>query len=208
MADDVINFNAIRLTTELNKYHKHKSIPTAFFDGTFTIPDVLELLPALSKKYQRIALNLIDQYKVNLKSSKEELHKSLLNEYTAFLENQHTRNERWIYPAVLKKYRKNINPIRALVYECREIIYSFDHHNEHHGWIHSLVTNPEVYHKIIEDVIKDRAKVDKILNYYVPLYEAGDLDIPLEIRHLRTLRNDLLEYANFFTSLRKWDPEI
>jgi len=76
------------------------------------------------------------------------------------------------------------------------------------GWIHSLVTNPEVYHQIIEDVIKDRAKVDKILNYYVPLYEAGDLDIPLEIRHLRTLRNDLLEYANFFTSLRKWDPEI
>lgn len=207
MARDIINFDAIRLATELDKFKKFESIPNAFFNGTFTIPQVLDLLPKLSKKHQQVALDLIEQYKVDIKESEEGLYKSLINEYTSFLKNQHTRDERWEYPAVLKKYRKNINPVRALVYECREVLYTYNHHNEHHAWIQSLVTTPEFYHRIITDIVKDREKVDRILNYYIPLYDAGDFDHPIEIRHLRTLRTDLLEYANLFTRLRTWEGD-
>jgi hypothetical protein len=207
MSNNLVNFDAIRLTTELNKYQKHKTIPTAFFDGTFTILDIKNLMPMLSKRHQKIADRLIQQYNVDLKHSEEGLYKSFVNEYTAFLKNQHTRNSRWGYPAVLKRYRKNINPVRALVYECREVIHTYNHHNEHHAWIHSLVTDPEFYHSIITDIVKDRTKLDKILNYYLPLYNAGNFRLPFEIQHLRTLRNDLLEYANFFTELRNWQAD-
>ena len=48
MSKDIINFDAIRLTTELNKYQRHKEIPNSFLDGTFTILDVKEILPTLS----------------------------------------------------------------------------------------------------------------------------------------------------------------
>ena len=51
MSKDIINFDAIRLTTELNKYQRHKEIPNSFLDGTFTILDV-KILPTLSRKTQ------------------------------------------------------------------------------------------------------------------------------------------------------------
>ena len=124
MSKDIINFDAVRLTTELNKFQRHKAIPNSFFDGTFTIPQVLELYESLSKRHKRIADKLIKQYKVDLNASEEGLVKSLRSEYTAFLENQHTRNDKWWYPAVMNKYRYNINPVRAITYEVREMASS------------------------------------------------------------------------------------
>ena len=52
MSKDIINFDAVRLTTELNKFQRHKAIPNSFFDGTFTIPQVLELYDSLSKRHK------------------------------------------------------------------------------------------------------------------------------------------------------------
>jgi len=209
MSKDIINFDAIRLTTELNKYQRHKEIPNSFLDGTFTILDVKEILPTLSRKHKIIANKLIKQYDVDIKQSKDGLIKVFLNEYRAFLNNQHTRNERWVFPNVMKKYRYNINPVRALTYDVREMAYSFNPDNDHHIWLQQLVTDPNFYHRIIQDIIKDRKKVDKIINYYVPLFNTANVNFeePLEMKHLRTLRTDLLEYANLFTEFRKYYPE-
>ena len=207
MSKDIINFDAVRLTTELNKFQRHKAIPNSFFDGTFTIPQVLELYESLSKRHKRIADKLIKQYKVDLNASEEGLVKSLRSEYTAFLENQHTRNDKWWYPAVMNKYRYNINPVRAITYEVREMAYSYNSHNEHHHWLTELITEPNFYHRVIQDNIKDRNKVDKILNYYHPLIVEAGINEPIEMRHLRVLRTDLLEYANLFTTFRNWTPD-
>lgn len=206
MSKDIINFDAIRLTTELNKYQRHKEIPNSFLDGTFTILDVKEILPTLAKKHQIIANKLIKQYDVDIRNSKGGLLKTFLNEYRSFLNNQHTRNERWVFPSVMKKYRYNINPVRALTYDVREMAYSYNTENEHHIWLQELITEPNFYHRIIQDIIKDRKKVDKIINYYVPLFNTANLNFeePLEMKHLRTLRTDLLEYANLFTEMRKY----
>ena len=96
MSKDIINFDAIKLTTELNKYKRHKAIPNTFFDGTYTILDVRELYNDLSLKAQKIADELIEHYNVEVKQSEEGLYKSFLNEYKAFLRNQHTRHEKWM----------------------------------------------------------------------------------------------------------------
>ena len=106
----------------------------------------------------------------------------------------------------MKKYRYNINPVRALTYDVREMAYSYNTENEHHIWLQELITEPNFYHRIIQDIIKDRKKVDKIINYYVPLFNTANLNFeePLEMKHLRTLRTDLLEYANLFTEMRKY----
>ena len=53
----------------------------------------------------------------------------------------------------------------------------------------------------------DDGKIDKIINFYHPLFEAGKIPIPIEITHLKTLRSDLLDYANLFTKVKNWNPE-
>jgi hypothetical protein len=207
MSKDIINFDAIKLTTELNKYNRHKAIPNTFFDGTYTILDVRELYHSLSPKAQKIADTLIEQYNVDVKQSEEGLYKSFLNEYKAYLRNQHTRQEKWMYPPVMKKYRANINPVRAITYDVREMAYSYNNNDDHHVWLSQLITEPNFYHRVIQDIIKDREKVDKILNYYIPIYSVATFKMPMEIKHLQTLRQDLLEYAKLFTEFRNYDPD-
>ena len=62
---------------------------------------------------------------------------------------------------------------------------------------------------ILLNRLKKAKKVDKIINYYVPLFNTANVNFeePLEMKHLRTLRTDLLEYANLFTEFRKYYPE-
>ena len=207
MSKDVINFDVVRLTSELNKYHKHKAIPTSFMNGTWTIPHLLNIYDELDIRHQGIADALIEQYKVTLQSSSEGLYKSLVNEYKSFLSTQATRDPRCNFPPVMNKYRRNINPIRALTYEIREMAYSFNPKGDHHQWLASLITDPNNYHRIIQDIIKDRQRVDVIINFYHPAYVGAGLPMPLELRHLQTLRTDLLEYAKLFTEFRNYDPD-
>ena len=204
MSKDIINFDAIKLTTELNKYKRHKAIPASFFDGTFTILDVRELYDSLPSKHQKIADALIEQYNVDVKQSEDGLYKSFLNEYKAFLRNQHTRNEKG-FQTYDEKY-DNINPIEQYL-DVREMAYAYNSHDEHHIWLSELITEPNFYHRIIQDIVKDRQKVDKILNYYIPIYQVANFKVPMEIKHLQTLRQDLLEYAKLFTEFRHYNHD-
>ena len=85
MSKDIINFDAIRLTTELNKYQRHKEIPNSFLDGTFTILDVKEILPTLAKKHKIIANKLIKQYDVDIRKSKGGLLKTFFKRIQVIL---------------------------------------------------------------------------------------------------------------------------
>tara|TARA_B100002019_G_C21224416_1_gene576555 strand:- start:145 stop:768 length:624 start_codon:yes stop_codon:yes gene_type:complete len=206
MSRDVINIDSIRLTTELNKFRRNKVIPSSFLDGTFTILDLKDNYNDFSAKHKKLADKLIDVYNVELRQSADGLQKSLLNEYRGFVRNQYTRQEHWSYPAVMKNYRANINPVRAIYYEVKEMIKRYNDHDEHHGWLLDIVTSNEWHHRIMKDIIGDRKKVDKIINFYSPLYEAGNIPLPIEITHLKTLRSDLLDYANLFTKVKTWRP--
>jgi len=207
MSKDIINIDSIRLTTELNKFQKFKRIPNSFLDGTFTILHLKENYEEFSAKHKKIADKLIEVYNVELRQSEEGLQLSLMNEYRGFIRNQFTRQEHWAFPAVMKKYRANINPVRAMYYEVKDMIKYFNHHDEHHGWLLEIVHDKEWHHRVMKAILGDRKKVDKIINFYHPLFEAGGLATPLEIKHLKTLRSDLLDYANLFTKVKHWDPE-
>ena len=207
MSKDIINFDAIRLTTELNKYKLHKSIPNSFLDGTYTILDLKENYEQFSAKHKKLADRLIEQYNVELRQSEEGLYSSLLNEYRAFLRNQETRKAHWAFPAVMKNYRVNINPVRALYYETKTTMKTYNDYNDHHGWLKELVTDKEFFMRVTDAIVRDRKNVDKIINFYYPLFQDAKFPMPIELAHLKTLRKDLLDYANLFTNAKNWNLE-
>ena len=200
----VINFNAIRLTTELNKFQRHKTIPTSFLDGTFTINDLKKNYEDLSTKHKKLADKLILQYTTDISDNKDELHNSFVNDYEAFLNNQCTRNESWQFPAVMAKFRSNINPVRALIYDTKDAVKFFNHTDDHHMWLNDLITDKEINNRLLECIISDRTHIDKILNQYHPIFSSSGVQLPIEFLHLKQLRQDLLEYANFVTSIKNW----
>ena len=71
MSKDIINFDSIRLTTELNKFKLHKTIPNTFLDGTFSILDLKENYNDLSAKHKRLADRLMKKYDVEIRDSAE-----------------------------------------------------------------------------------------------------------------------------------------
>ena len=105
------------------------------------------------------------------------------------------------------RFRSNINPVRALIYDAREVVKSYSSENPRHIWLHAVLTENEFHNRLLDAIVTDRRRVDKILNVYSPMYTGADLQEPLQMIHLRRLRTDLLEYANTITKLKNWDPE-
>lgn len=204
---EIINFTAARLETALNKFQQNKRIPSIFLDGTYTIADIEREFHNLSKKHQRLAKKFIEQFKENIVASSETLSNNFLKEYQLFIQDQRTRDDGWSFPAVMSRFRHNINPVRALVYDAREIVRSYSSENPRHIWMHAILTENEFHNRLLDAIITDRKRVDRILNVYSPLYIGADLSAPLQMLHLRRLRTDLLEYANTIIELKNWDPE-
>ena len=205
--DEIINFTAARIATELTKYQNNKIIPDVFLDGTYTVADIQSVWENLSKKHQKIATKFIEQFKKNISANSEQLTENFLKEYSAFVQNQRTRDPGWEFPAVMARFRANINPVRALVYDAREIVKSYSSENPRHVWMHAVLTENEFHNRLLDAIISDRKRVDRILNVYSPLYIGADLQEPIQMIHLKRLRSDLLEYANTITKLKSWDPE-
>ena len=108
---------------------------------------------------------------------------------------------------MLIKYRPNINPVRALFYELREITRSYNIENEYHAWLLGLIQDQEYNNKIIDALSIDIKRLEKIVSrYYLPLTQYTD-KIPLELFHARQLIKDFRHYKNTFISLKSWDPE-
>ena len=111
---EIINFTAARIETELNKFQRNKRIPSVFLDGTYTVADVEDVFAELSKKHQRIATKFIEHFKENVAVNSTQLSENFLREYSAFIRDQRTRDDGWVFPAVMVRFRRNINPVRAL----------------------------------------------------------------------------------------------
>ena len=102
----------------------------------------------------------------------------------------------------LTAYRPDINPIRALYYETREVVRRFNPEDEKHIWLTGLVTDKIFNNDILDALEHDIKRLERILKrYYWPLLKHED-NVPLELFHVRQLIKDARHYYNFFFSLQ------
>jgi hypothetical protein len=205
--EEIIHFTAARIASELNKFQRNKTIPDTFINGTYTLSDIESAREHLSLKHQRIADKFIAHFTKLLSENEEDLTDNFIREYAAFIKDQRTRDPGWYFPAVMARFRSNINPVRALVYDAREIVMSYSSENPRHIWMNAVLTENEFHHRLLDAILTDRKRVDQILNQYAPLYSSAEIAEPIQMLHLRRLRSDLLEYANTITKLKHWSPE-
>ena len=204
---EIINFESARIATELNKFQRYKTIPISFLNGTYTIENVKKVYNELSKKHQRIADKFLTHFPEAIQDNEKTLFENFIKEYTAFINDQRTRDQVWEFPIVMSRWRKNINPVRALLYDAREIVKSYNSEDPRHIWMHAVLTENEFHNRLLDAIITDRKRVDKILNHYLPLYAVSGISEPFQMIHLKRLRSDLLEYANTFAKFKTWDPD-
>jgi phenylalanyl-tRNA synthetase alpha subunit len=206
---DIVDFVLLRIQHELDKYKKSKTVPFDLLEGAYSIDEIKNgYYDKLSPRYQKIADTLISDYEKKINNNLESLKTALRNDYTSTINQLESESTTFKFPSVLIKYRPNINPIRALFYEIREITRSYNIENEYHAWLLGLIQDQEYNNKIIDALSIDIKRLEKIVSrYYLPLTQYTD-KIPLELFHARQLIKDFRHYRNTFISLKSWDPEL
>lgn len=205
---EVVDFVLLRIQHELEKYSKSKTIPFDLLEGAYSIDDIKEnYYNKLDSKYQKIADKLINAYEKKIKENLDSLKHALRKDYTSTINLLETESAEFKFPSVLVKYRANINPIRALFYEVREITRSYNLDNDYHVWLIGLLSDHEYNNKIIDALSVDIKRLERIVSrYYLPMTKYTD-SIPLELFHARQLIKDFRHYKNTFMTVKSWDPE-
>ena len=125
--DDIIDFKLVRFETLLIKFAKTNEIPHEFLDGSMNLDNLTKQYKhVLSEYHLKLTTKLKRLLSSRIKKSSENLYEAFMEDYLIFYNNQCTREDQWKYEIVSSKYRKNLNPIRALYYELLNIMNSYN----------------------------------------------------------------------------------
>lgn len=208
MSDDIIDFVCVRIQSELDKFEKTKTIPHDLLDGVWTVNDIEQCINTFDEKHKRLARKLIKIYAAKMGESLDTLRKSLRRDYTAIAFQSRSRSNEFAFPTILSRYRPSINPIRAIFYDCREIVRHYNPENERHVWLAELVTDLEFNNKILDALEHDIKRVERLIKrYYWPITTLDPTNIPLELFHARQLVKDGRHYYKFFKDIQSWKPD-
>ena len=205
---EIIDFVVLRIQSELDRYQRTKTIPHSILDGTYDIEEVAGLyIDKLTPKYQMIAKRLHKEYNQHIAENIESLREALRREYTSVMKNLHTNHSSFYYSDVMNLYRPDMNPVRALYYQTREVIRRYNPEDPHHYWLIDLVTDREYNNIICDALAKDVKKLERIIKrYYFSIVKHSD-GVPLELFHAKRTLQDYRHFYNFFADIKHFVPD-
>jgi len=202
MKGKVINFEVLRIQSELENYNRTRTLPHTILDGAYNLDDIFTAYyHKLTPRHRAFADHLKRNYHATLTVSIASLRSALRKDYAAIMGNLATEHHSFIFSQVMNKYRPYMNPVRALYYEVREVKKRFSSTNDYHVWLVTTLTD-KLFRSIILDAIgKDVAQLEKIIQrYYMPIVNNSE-SIPLELFHAKQTISDFRHYYTIFEQL-------
>ena len=204
---EIIDFRLVRFESLLIKFAKTNEIPNEFIDGSMDLEYLsTKYKDTLSEYHTKIVSKLKRLLTSRIKKSAKNVLVTFMEEYYYFYTNQCTKESKWYHEIVMSKYRKNINPIRAMYYEILNLMSAYNPDNEVHQFVVDLFTDAEWRNAIINCISKDIKVIDKITStYHYPLEKIGEK--PFEFLYLVELKKDLVSARSVFRSMEHWSPD-
>ena len=205
---EIIDFVILRITTELDKFQRQKTIPHTLLEGAIEIDEIKDVYyEKLSPKNQKIFNRLLKEYHQNIGKNIESLKTAMKKDYARVVNNMSTEHESFRFKEVMNSYRPGINPVRALYYQSRDVTRRYNPENPFHYWLIDLVEDTEFNNIILDALAKDVRKLERIIKrYYFPLVNHGD-GIPLELFHAKQQLKDFKHYYLFFRGIKEFHPD-
>lgn len=203
----IVDFVCLRIRSEIDKYIETGEIPDILLEGFFTIEEMTECI-SNANPLQSAALNEV-LAKINEIEAEKSVHvkNQMKKEYRHTMTNLKTNSSDFMFPTVLARYRNNLNPIRALYYELKEIFAGFNPDNDRHIWLLSLFHNHGFNQQLTLAISKDIEMLYEFFDKYNNLLSFESSDIPLELFHARELIKDYQNFCIAFNSALKWHPD-
>ena len=162
-----------------------------FFDG-IERPEVKKLYSKLVLAYQRQTKN---DSEIDL-----QLRYDLEDSYFTVIENFLTKGSSYYFPSILKKYRPNINPVRALYFDVQEVNIKYISEDENHQFIYNRFKSDEFFKRLMIDIEKDLIGLRTIEKKYKDTKKRhGFFTLPISYYHIQDMIKDMSKWLRVFT---------
>ncbi len=135
---------------------------------------------------------------------------AILNEDFLFIKesillNLKTRNSKFMFPSVLCRYRKGLNPVKALYLSLQEAILKYDPDNNFHKWIISIFEDDTLHDSLLSAIREDMAVLEHVCSDYDRLDYTSEISIG--IIELAKLHHEYSAHLETFSTVRQWKKD-
>ena len=212
----IIKFNEAKIAHAFEQFAKDYAVSDnileniiPYFHFQSDIDDILTSYPESDRKrYYNILLEMKQAVSTMTSDDNLKIRFSLEDEYFKLLQELETLNPKWKVPSILTKYRKNINPIRAIKYEIQEIMAMYEVTDEYHLWIVKEFKDKEKLNEIVFAVKNDMIKLNELQKKYIRTKEQYSYFVlPMSYYHCKEMEQDMLTWIKTFQDFLRWNSE-
>ncbi len=213
----IINFNQAKVAHCFNQFAKDGALTDTIlsdinvnFHFQSDIDDFLsDYKQKDRKRFYNILLDIKDAVYQMTSEDNMDLRHMLEDEYFKLLQNLETNDTKYKIPSVLIKYRKDINPIRALKFELQEIMSMYNSlstiDDDYHEWLATEFKNEKKIKKIILSVKNDMVKiVDMQKRYKRAKKKHSYFVLPMSYYHCVEIESDMVTWIKTLQEFLVW----
>ena len=132
----------------------------------------------------------------------------LEDEYFELLQNLESNNTKYKIPSILIKYRKDINPIRALKFELQEIMSMYSIEDDYHLWLVKEFKNEEKINEIIFCVKNDILKIVEMQKKFKNAKKKYSYFVlPMSYYHCIEMETDMVSWIKTLQEFLVWSTQ-
>ena len=212
----IINFNQAKIAHSFEQFSKDGVVTDDILENInekfhfqSDIDDVLtEYSDKDRKKFYKILLDIKDAVKQMTSEESMDIRFKLEDEYFHLLQNLESNNSTYKIPSILIKYRKDINPIRALKFELEEIMSMYSIEDDYHLWLVKEFKNDEKINEIIFCVKNDIIKIVEMQKKFKKAKKKYSYFVlPMSYYHCLEMETDMISWIKTLQEFLVWSTQ-
>ncbi len=212
----IINFNQAKIAHSFEKFSRDGVITddileniNANFHFESDIKDVLnEYSDRDQKRFYEILLDIKDAVKQMTSDENMDIRFSLEDEYFNLLQNLESNDPKYKIPSILIKYRKDINPIRALKFELQEIMAMYTVDDDYHLWLIKEFKREDKIKEIIFAVKNDIIKIVEMQKKFKRAKKKYSYFVlPMSYYHCIEMEADMVSWIKTLQEFLVWSTQ-
>lgn len=212
----IINFNQAKIAHSFEQFAKDGVITDDILeniDSKFHFQsDIDDVLEDYSNKDKKKFFNILLEIKKAVKqmTSQEnmDIRFELEDEYFNLIQNLETNNTKYKIPSILIKYRKDINPIRALKFELQEIMSMYTVEDDYHLWLIKEFKKEEKIKEIMFCVKNDIIKIIEMQKKFKNAKKKYSYFVlPMSYYHCIEMETDMVKWIKTLQEFLVWSTQ-
>lgn len=212
----IINFNQAKIAHSFEQFSKDGVVTDDILENInekfhfqSDIDDVLtEYSDKDRKKFYKILLDIKDAVKQMTSEENMDIRFKLEDEYFHLLQNLESNDSKYKIPSILIKYRKDINPIRALKFELEEIMSMYSIEDDYHLWLVKEFKNDEKINEIIFCVKNDIIKIVEMQKKFKKAKKKYSYFVlPMSYYHCLEMETDMISWIKTLQEFLVWSTQ-